>query len=671
MQRAFKVSVLALILLVVLAAALLALAVAGLADLPETKVPLTSTFFDRDGQVVATRFEQNRFAVTLDQVPPALAAAFIAVEDHRFYRHFGLDVQALLRALWRNLLAGRLAEGGSTITQQLARNLFLTPDKTLSRKLQEAMLAVQLERRFTKDEILEKYLNTIYFGHAAYGVEAASRTYFGKPVQELTLAEAAMLAGIPRGPALYSPFLDFTAAKARQEVVLSRMSEEGFISEAEKDTALAAKLVLRDRSPGIGNVQYGAYFIDYLIERELAAIFPEDPQIVYRGGLQVHTTLDREMQHAAEEAVKTLLPVLGGEQGVQQPQVALVAIDPRDGGIRALIGGRDFRQSQFNRAIPPAGARRSPGSAFKPFVFAAALEAGFTPANVRVSEPVSYTIPGQAEPYMPGEYGGEFFGPLIMRRALARSSNIVAIKTHMEIGPQRAVEVAGRLGIGSPLLAVPSLPLGTSHVTPLEMAAAYAAFANLGLRVQPLFITRITDSTGRLLYENRPRLSAVLDARIAYLLTNMLRDVLAPGGTGSFLGPLVNRPAAAKTGTSEDHRDAYIVGYTPELVAAVWVGNDNNSTLGRGQTGGRLAGPVWANFMRHALQDVPAGDFARPHGLEEALICPETGLLHNPLCAVTPVQELFLAGTAPREQCRWPLCPHCPPQWQWDWYWGQ
>jgi membrane carboxypeptidase/penicillin-binding protein len=373
------------------------------------------------------------------------------------------------------------------------------------------------------------------------------------------------------------------------------------------------------------------------------------------------------MQQAAEEAIK-LLPVLGGEQ---QPQLALVAIDPQDGGIRALVGGRDFRQSQFNRAIPPAGARRSPGSAFKPFVFAAALESGFTPATVRVSEPVSYTVPGVPEPYQPEEYGAEFFGPLTMRRALARSSNVVAIKTHMEIGPEKAAEVAARLGIRSPILAVPSLPLGTSNATPLEMATAYAAFANLGLRVEPLFITRITDSTGRLLYENRPRLSAVLDARIAYLLTNMLRDVLAPGGTGSFLGPLINRPAAAKTGTSEDHRDAYIVGYTPELVAAVWVGNDDNSPLGAGQTGGRLAGPVWANFMRHALQDVPAGDFARPHGLEEALICPETGLLHNPLCAVTPVQELFLAGTAPREQCRWPLCPHCPPQWQWDWYWGQ
>lgn len=667
MHRTFKFSLLALVLLVTMAAALLALAVTGLADLPEAKVPLTSTFYDRDGQVVATRFEQNRFAITLEQVPPALSEAFIAVEDHRFYRHFGLDVQALLRALWRNLQKGRLVEGGSTITQQLARNLFLTPEKTLSRKLQEALLAIQLERRFTKDEILEKYLNTIYFGHAAHGVEAASRTYFGKPAKELNLAEAALLAGIPRGPALYSPLLDFPAAKARQEVVLSRMEEEGYISRTEKESALARELVLRDRSPGVGDIQYGAYFIDYLVERELAAIFPDDPQIVYRGGLQIQTTLDREMQQAAEEALN-LLPVLGGEQ---QPQVALVAIDPRDGGIRALVGGRDFRRSQFNRAIPPADIRRSPGSAFKPFVFAAALESGFTPATVRVSEPVSYTVPGVPEPYQPNEYGAEFFGPLTMRGALARSSNIVAIKTHMEIGPGKAVEMAGRLGIRSPVLAVPSLPLGTSHVTPLEMAAAYAAFANQGLRVQPLFITRITDSTGRLLYENRPRLAPVLDERIAYLLTNMLRDVLRPGGTGSFLGPLVNRPAAAKTGTSEDHRDAYIVGYTPDLVAAVWVGNDDNSSLGAGQTGGRLAGPVWANFMRQALRDVPQNDFARPYGLEEALICPETGLLHNPLCAVTPVQELFLAGTAPREQCRWPLCPHCPPQWQWDWYWRQ
>lgn len=672
MRKAARITFFTLLLFAFLATGLLgllALTVAGMGDIPEIKVPLTSTFYDRDGQVVGTRFEQNRFAVPLDQVAPELAEAFIAIEDHRFHRHFGLDVQALLRAAWRNVQEGRFVEGGSTITQQLARNLFLTADKTITRKLQEAVLAIQLERRFSKDEILEKYMNTIYFGHAAHGVEAAARTYFGKSAGELTLAEAAMLAGIPRGPAFYSPFLDFPAAKARQELVLSRMAEEGFITRTEKEEAQAEELVLRDRSLGVGAARYGAYFIDHLIQRELAVIFPNDPQIVYHGGLQVHTALDKEIQQAAEAAIEKMLPVFGNnERDGQQPQVALVAIDPRDGGVRALVGGRDFRQSQFNRAIPPPGVRRSPGSAFKPFVFAAALETGYTPATVRVSEPVSYIIPGQAEPYTPSEYGGQFHGPLTVRNALARSSNVVAIKTHMEIGPGKAVEMAGRLGVTSPMQPVPSLPLGTSNVTPLEMAVAYAPFANQGFRVQPLFITRIIDSTGRVLYENRPRLTPVLDARLAYLLTDMLKSVLRPGGTASFLGPLLNnRPATAKTGTSEDHRDAYIVGYTPELVAAVWVGNDDNSSLGWGQTGGRLAGPVWANFLRQALEDVPPSDFARPSGLEEASICPETGLLHNPLCQTTPVQELFIAGTAPTEQCRWPQCPQCPPAWQWHW----
>ncbi len=668
MRRVAQVS-LALILTVLLTATgvfgFFMLSVAGMGDMPEITTPLTSTFYYRDGQVLATRFEQNRFELSLEEMPVEVVQAVIAVEDRRFYRHFGIDLQGLLRALVRNVQERRVVEGGSTITQQLARNLFLTHDRTATRKLQEALLTIQLESKFTKEEILEKYLNTIYFGHAAYGVEAASRTYFDKPASDLSLAEAALLAGIPRGPAYYSPWLNFDAAKKRQALVLLTMVDAGFISADEKDAALAEEIVLQDRSELRGRSQAGAYFIDYLL-RELVAIFPDDPQIVYRGGLHIYTTLDKTMQESAEEAVAALDVFATDSDGRSQPQVALVALDPVDGSVRALLGGRDFRETQLNR-VTQGG--RSPGSAFKPFTYAAALEAGYTPATIHVSEPVSYSIPGVPEPYEPTEYGGGFHErPLRIREALAMSSNVVAVKTHMEIGPQKTVEMASRLGIKSPLESNVALPLGTSIVTPLEMATAFSPFANGGIRVEPIFITSITDSSGHTLYQTAPSLNSVLDERIAYLVTDMLKDVLrSPVGTARSIGSLLIRPVAAKTGTSNEHKDAYIVGYTPDLVTSIWVGNDDNTTMGWGNTGSRLAGPLFANFMRGALQDVEPRDFERPEGLVDVDICPETGLLHNPRCSLDPVRELFIAGTQPTEQCRYPICPHCPPQWQWHW----
>lgn len=668
----------ALILLIFLAAGgvlgFFTLTVAGLGEVPDIDTPLTSTFYYHDGQVLTTRFEQNRFELAYEDIPDRLKEAFIAVEDRRFFRHFGIDPIGLSRAMLRNIRTGRFKEGASTITQQLARNLFLTHEKTVSRKIQEAILTLQLERTYSKQEILEMYLNTIYFGYGAYGVEAASRTYFGKPVSELSLAEMAMLAGIPRGPAYYSPFNDFEAAKNRQKLVLASMVEAGFITEEEKEEALAEEIVLADRSRQRALQQTGAYFIDYLISQEIPRIFPDDPQIVYRGGLHIYTTLDKKAQEAAEKAVAENLPVTSvNERGVEQPQVALVAMDPQTGAVRALLGGRDFSNTQYNRAIPPNGSGRSPGSAFKPFAYAAALEAGYTPASTHTSEPVSFTIPGQAAPYEPTEYGGNYFyRPLRMREALALSSNVVAVKTHMDIGPDLTVEMARRLGIKSPLNNYASLPLGTSDVTPLEMAAAYSAFANQGIRVEPLFIEKITDSRGRVLYENRPTRVPVLDPRIAYLVTDMLKSVLGSEGTASGLGSALSRPAAAKTGTSQDHRDAYIVGLTPQLTTAVWVGNDDNSSLGWGQTGSRVAGPIWLSFINEALRDAEVLDFERPEGLVEADICPYSGLLNNPACGVPAVRELFIAGTEPAEICRPAYCIHCPSNLQWHWGgWGR
>jgi 1A family penicillin-binding protein len=649
------------------AVGILAVTVTGLGEVPDVQTSLTSTFYDRNNETITTRFEQNRFEVTLEDIPVNLQEAFIAVEDHRFYSHHGIDPQGLIRAVIRNISERRFAEGGSTITQQLARNLFLTHDKTITRKLQEMLLTIQLERRFSKEEILEKYLNTIYFGHSAYGVEAAAGTYFGKPAKELSLAEAAILAGIPRGPAYYSPYLDFDAAKRRQNVVLARMVDEGYITEQERQAALTQELVLQDRDAARLERQLGSHFVDYLIHNELVALFPEDPQIVYRGGLHIYTTLDRQMQQAAENAIAGFVPATTrGEGGQDVPlQAALVGIDPQDGSVRALVGSRDSSSNQYNRAIAQPG--RPTGSAFKVFTFASALEAGYTPATVRVSEPVAYQEPGQDKPYEPSEYGGRFYGPLRMREAIARSSNVVAVKTNMELGPEKTAEMAHRLGIASKLNPVPSLPLGPSSVSPLEMATAYVPFASQGVRVEPRFITKITDSNGRVLYQSEPFRNVVLDSRIAYLMTDMMKSVLhSPTGTGRSLGPIVNRPSAAKTGTSQNNRDAYIVGFTPDLVAALWVGNDENLSL-PGQTGAGLAGPAWANFMREAHKELPSRDFARPDGIVTAQICPETGLLHNPSCTLTPITELFIAGTAPTEQCSWPECSNCPPEPQWDW----
>ena len=667
MRRLTRVAlILSLLFILTAAGALgfLAITVVCMGDIPDVQSPQTSTFYDQNNEPVTTRFEQNRFAVTLEQVPDSVKQGFIAVEDHRFYSHHGIDIQGLMRAVVRNLREWRFAEGGSTITQQLARNLFLSQEKTITRKIQEMLLTIQLERKFTKDEILEKYLNTIYFGHSAYGVEAASRTYFGKSVGDLSLAEAAIIAGIPRGPAYYSPRINFDAAKKRQSAVLSRLLDQGYITEAERDAALTAELVVLQRGDDSAARQLGAYFIDYLIQVELAALFPEDPQIAYRGGLHVYTTLNKQMQQAAETVVanEELLPrTLVNDEGETVPlEVALVALDPADGSVRALVGGRDFQASQLNMAMRG----RSPGSAFKPFTFAAALEAGFTPATLRVSEAITFQEAGQ-EPWSPTEYNNRFYGPLRFRTAIARSSNIVSVIAHDEIGRDKTVAMAQRLGITSPLKTNLALPLGTSEVTPLEMAAAYAPFANQGIRVEPRFITRITDASGRVLYQSEATRQLVLEARIAYLMTDMMKSVMQPGGTGASLA--LARPSAGKTGTSQGHRNSYMVGYTPDLVTSVWVGNLKNLKLPTGQTGAVRAGRVWSAFMRSALQNVPSRDFTRPSGIVDINICPETGLLHNPRCSLQPLRELFIAGTEPTEQCSWPTCPHCPPEPQWNW----
>ncbi len=614
----------------------------SLLPLPAPRLPRASEIYDANGVLVTKLFVQNRTPVPLARMPRQLRQAFLAVEDDRFYRHPGVDPLGIARAAVRNLLAGRVVEGGSTITQQLARSLYLTPERTLARKLQELFLTLQLEARYSKDEILELYLNSIYLGSGAYGVQAAAQLYFGKDVSDLTLEESALLAGLARAPELYNPFKDPDLAVRRRNVVLSRMAAVGFLPEEAAARAQAAPLRLAERPPP----GRAAYFVDYVL-RELRSRHPGLERDLYRAGYRIYTTMDVRMQEAAERAVAELLPPAQPDaRGVPQPQVALVALDPRNGYLRALVGGRDPEHASNNRAVT---AHRQPGSAFKPFLYAAVLEAGYTAADQQVCEYVSYPGAEAGRPYVPTDYteGGRrspyHNRPLSVREAIEISDNVVAVKWAATIGPRRLAEMAHRLGIESDLEPALPLALGSSEVTPLEMAVAYAPFANMGWRVKPIAVLRVEDPQGRVLEENRPQLTKVLDEKVAYILTDILKGVITRG-TASNLAGWLDRPAAGKTGTTDRNENAWFIGYTPDLVTAVWVGNDLPSPLpGFGST---LAGPVWAGFTRRALAGLTARDFVRPPGVITVAVSAADGLLPNPTSPV--VHELFVAGTEPR-----------------------
>jgi len=616
-----------------------------LTPFPTPRVREASVIVDAEGRLIGRIFTENRTLLDISEISPYLVDAVVAIEDERFYRHKGIDPQSLARALVANIRAGRVVEGGSTITQQLVKNLFLTPERTLSRKVREALLTIKLETLFTKREILEMYLNQIYLGHGAYGAEVAARIYFGKHAKDLTLAESALLAGIIRSPERLSPYKAPDKALARRKLVLDKMVELGMISP--EQAAEAAREELRLAGLDMGD-RRTAYFQQFVLD-ELERIAPELVRRLPAGGYRIETSLDLEMQEAAVRAfTEGLPPGRPDAAGVLQPQGALVAIDPRTGYIKAMVGGRDFEKSPLNRTL----ARRQPGSAFKPFVYAAVLEEGYPVTSRKRCEPVSFG----PEKYTPTDFGRRdyHFRSLTIREALRISDNVVAVRWLAEVGPERAVRQAREMGIESDL--APNLPLvlGASAVTPLEMAAAYAPLANLGFRVQPIALIRVTDDAGNVLIENRPRVERVLDERVSFLLTDVLKDVLRPGGTAAGLGPVVGRPAAGKTGTAEDGRgrtvNLWFVGYTPELVAAVYVGADRPAEgPPLAGTGGSVAGPIWARFMAAALAGRPAVDFPRPAGIVELEVCRETGLLPNETCPT--YTELFIEGTEPRRRC--------------------
>ncbi|MEW5934284.1 MAG: PBP1A family penicillin-binding protein [Bacillota bacterium] len=632
--------------------------------LPPVQVPEASVIYDHRGRPAVHLYVQKRVEVPLSRIPRHLQQAVLAIEDEHFYRHPGINPLAIVRALIRNLQAGRIVEGGSTITQQLAKNLTGRTERTLIRKAYEALVTIKLEILYRKTRILEAYLNTIYFGHGAYGVEVAAQTYFGHGASEVDLPEAALLAGLIRSPENYSPYRDPEAALRRRNLVLDRMVQAGMITPLQAQQAKATAIRLAGlRPPG-----EAGYFGSYVVS-QLGKLYPELTGDIYRAGYRIYTTLDLDMQRAAEKAVAQLVPERGRDaQGIPQPQVALVALEPSTGYIRAMVGGRDYSVTQLNRAAPPV--RRQPGSAFKPFLYAALIDGGHTVVEQQVCEPVAFPGPTPDRPWVPTDYTSEnhepyHYRPLMMREALKVSDNVVASRWCMTLGPSRLARYARLMGIQSPLEPVGPLALGASPVSPLELAAAYCTLANGGYRVTPSCILRVEDSRGRVLLNpgrTPPPREKVIDERVAYIVTDLLRSVLSPGGTAGRVGAVINRPAAGKTGTTDELRDAWFVGYTPDLLAAVWVGYDDGSTS-LWSTGGAIAAPVWAAFMSSALHDVPPREFPVPRGISWVQVSAVDGLLPNPSSPV--VTEVFLAGTEPTavSPVWW---SGTPPPWGWE-----
>jgi penicillin-binding protein 1A len=731
--------------------------------LADYQPPVITRVFGDDGTVIAEFYKERRIVVPVSRLPQQLVQAFVAAEDANFYQHQGVDFVSILRAAIKNLLAGGIVQGGSTITQQVAKSLLLTPEKKFSRKFKEAILAWRMEQKLSKDDILYLYLNQIFLGHGAYGVQAASENYFDKNVEDLSLAEVAMLAGLPQAPSRYSPYQHLARAKERQKYVLGRMVQEGYITEAEAQAAFATELTIH---PRVNRHVAGAAYFAEQVRRYLEQTYGEES--LYTGGLQVRTTMNVAMQEAAERAVRENLRAHDKRQGYRGPQKvlaepeeqvflaeqaatlekrpllpgdlfkavlsggnnralqiryadatgeillesakwagtlrvvgrdqtpgatrlpigsvldvrvekrladgslqlaldqeplaegALVALEPGTGHVKTMVGGYAFTRSQFNRALQ---ARRLPGSAIKPLIYAAALDKGYTPASVILDTPVIYKDrleSGEETEWKPKNYTEKFYGAVSVRSALTHSLNVITVKMLEDIGISYAAGYARKLGITSPMTRDLTMALGSSALTPIELATAYNVFASGGVRVSPTYITRIDDRNGRILESVDPvdfpegpkqgqRLVSqaaerVISPETAYLITNLMESVVR-SGTGARAKAL-DRPVAGKTGTTNDLKDAWFAGFVPQLTAVSWIGYDQERPLGKGETGSRAALPAWLAFMQEALKEMPARDFPVPDGIEFRPIDPETGLLAPEDSSLSYI-EAFAPGTAP------------------------
>ena len=571
-------------------------------NMDETLIPdAASQFYDINGNAIYTTLsEERRIPVTIDKIPKHVQRAFIAIEDNRFYQHSGIDYRGTARALV-STLSGREVQGGSTITQQLAKNAFLTQERSIIRKIKEAFIAKELEHKYTKDEILTMYLNQIYFGQGAYGIESASLYYFGKHVQNLDIAEAATLAAIPKSPNYYNPFENPKESKNRQELVIDQMVKYGFISADSAAKAKAKKMVYSTSHKQQNNPR--GYFFDMISQKVIAEVGAD---ALYKGGLKIYTTLDMDMQLAAEKAMRHLPNYYTDSKKLTQPQMALAAVDPKTGYVKAMIGGRG--QDKFNRATL---AVRQPGSAFKPFVYLTAMQNGFTPASIIEDKEEEF-----AKGWKPQNSDMQWHGKVSLRTALKRSINVPTIKLAREVGVDKIVANVERMGIttlvdsGAYSDVNLAMALGglSKGVNPLEMASAYGVLATNGLYNKPIALLKIVDRDGKVLYQAKPQSKRVVDAASAYLTTNMLEDVLV-SGTGGGMG--IGRPAAGKTGTTDTYIDAWFVGYTPDLSTAVWVGDDNNKPMQR-MYGSGAPLSIWHEFMINALASTPRTGFSNP-----------------------------------------------------------
>ncbi|QTN00903.1 PBP1A family penicillin-binding protein [Sediminibacillus dalangtanensis] len=610
---------------------------------PLSKGGNTIYYSDEEKVIGEEHGPESRYWVSLDEMSPMLIKAALTTEDKRFYSHHGLDVKRILSAAWNDLQALSKVQGASTITQQLARNLYLSHEKTWARKLKEAFYAIRLEMFYDKKEILEGYLNTIYYGHGAYGVEAASRYFFDKSAKQLDLAEAALLTGIPKGPSYYSPYRHLDNAKNRQEQILGSLEQSGLISEDEQYLAARQTIQLTEHADEAEN-KTAPYFLDTVLA-ELQDILDMDAEAIRSGGYQVYTTLNLEQQQQMEEAVNKSI------SDSSELQVGAVAQNPKNGAVKAMVGGRNYADSQYNRVTQ---AKRMPGSSFKPFLYYAALENGYTPVTSLLSKPTSFELE-DGTVYQPSNYNGYYANePITLAQALALSDNVYAVKTNLFLGPKELVETAKKFGIEEDFEAVPSLALGTGAVTVNEMAAAYGMLANGGKSVEPFTIKKVTDSHGKVLYAREKQDSSpVLDPVSTFILTDLMTGMFDESlngymrVTGASIADGLTRSYSGKSGTTKT--DNWMVGFSPDLVTSVWTGFDENKPV-ENTNDLQAAKSIWAGFMEKAHADLPFHAFPVPDGVVGAYVDPVSGELATPYCDQHRLMY-FAKGTEPTSYC--------------------
>jgi len=637
-------------------------------DLPDPislqtfKPALTTKVYDRNDSLVYEFYIERRDPIPLDSMPPLMVDAFVAVEDERFYKHWGVSARDVFRAIIMNIKSGKIVEGASSITQQLARNMFLTFEASLMRKIKEALLAIQLEGMYSKEEILEMYLNQVNFGHGAYGVEAAAHRYFDRNLHELSTQELCFLAALPRGGSYHLPYDYPDLVRKRRDKFINALYKTGKIDKKTREAAVAAETKLAPRRVPPNEAPYFVEEVRRYLERKYGS------GLIYREGVYIYTTLNLDMQRMANKAVKEHLLKIENDKnldvvksdydtvtftdGSAAPkylQVALVAMDVRTGEVLAMIGGRDYKQSSFNRAVQ---AKRQPGSSFKAFVYTAAIDNGFTPGDVEFDAPV--LVRTGRSLYAPANWDRKFFGPMTLREGLAQSRNLVAIRLTRYVGPDIVAEYAHRMGITSPLKPVLSIGLGAVEVAPIEMATAFSTLANGGFRVEPVLIRRIISRDGEIIEEWFPeQAEQVLSPQTAFLVTSMMQSVINSGTARGIRRRGFTRVAAGKTGTTDDFTDGWFVGFTPEISCAVWVGFDKKQTIYRGASGGSCAAPIWAAFMKEATDSLPSSTFKQPEGIVTRTICTLTGQLATPDCGSSTRSEYFQAGTEPTTYCQY------------------